>query len=140
LLSAWAAPEEPERLYVTIDVTDRSAPLLHRCGTLDHTRMRAVLARRGVAMTTVTIRIPSATHERARRLAKSEARPIAQVITDAIDHYEREQMIAGYWADVERAYADPVVAAEEQAEIEAWDAASLYDLARSLAAEGEDEE
>jgi hypothetical protein len=90
-------------------------------------------------MSTVTVRIPSETHERARRLAKSEARPIAQVISTALDRYEREQMIAGYWADVERAYADPVVAAEEQAEIEAWDAASLHDLARSLAEEGEDE-
>jgi hypothetical protein len=90
-------------------------------------------------MSSVTIRIPVEAHERARRLAKAEARPIAQVIATALDRYERERMVAGYWADVERAYADPVVAAEEQAEIEAWDAISLDDLARSLAEEGEDE-
>lgn len=90
-------------------------------------------------MPTVTIRIPTEAHERAQRLATAEERPIAQVIATALDRYERERMIAGYWADLERAYADPVVAAEEQAEIEAWDAISLYDLAQSLAEEGEEE-
>lgn len=89
-------------------------------------------------MSSVTIRIPNDAHERARRLAKTEARPIAQVIATALDRYERERMIAGYWADVERAYADPVVAAEEQAEIELWDAVSLHDLATSLAEEDEE--
>jgi predicted transcriptional regulator len=88
-------------------------------------------------MSSVTIRIPSEAHERAQRLASAEARPIAQVIATALDRYEREQMIAGYWADLERAYADPRVAAEEQAEIDLWDAVSLHDLAVSLAEEGE---
>ena len=88
-------------------------------------------------MSSVTIRIPTEAHERARRLAREEERPIAQIIATALDRYEREQLIAGYWADVERAYADPAIAAEEQAEIELWDAGSLHDLAVALADEDE---
>jgi predicted DNA-binding protein len=83
-------------------------------------------------MPSVTIRIPSEAHERARRLAKDEARPIAQVIATALDRYERERMIADYWAAMERLRADPEASAEFDAEVAAWDAASLADLKASL--------
>ena len=83
-------------------------------------------------MPTVTIRISQETHERARRLAKAEERPIAQVIATALDRYERERMIAEYHASLERLYADPESAAEYEAEIRAWDAVSLADMHASI--------
>lgn len=83
-------------------------------------------------MSSVTIRIPTDAHERARRLAKTEARPIAQVIATALDRYERERMIAEYHASLERLYADPEAVAEYEAEMKEWDDASLADMHASI--------
>jgi hypothetical protein len=83
-------------------------------------------------MSSVTIRIPRAAHERAQRLATAQARPLAQVIAAALDRYEREQMIAEYHAAMERLRADPEASAEFDAEVRAWDAVSLADLKASL--------
>ena len=90
-------------------------------------------------MSSITIRIPAEAHERARRLAAEEERPIAQIIATSLDRYERERMIAGYWAAMERLRADPEASAEFDEEVRAWDAASLADLKASLGDEWDEE-
>jgi hypothetical protein len=91
-------------------------------------------------MPSVTIRLPIEVHRQAKRLAAVQGCSIGQLVSIALEDYERDrqeraqrdEMIAGHWADVERAYADPAVAAEEQAEIQAWDDVSLADLHASI--------
>jgi hypothetical protein len=68
-------------------------------------------------MASVTVRIPTTAHERARRLAENEKTTLASVIDVALERYERERMAAAYLADMERLAADPVAWADWQAEI-----------------------
>ena len=71
----------------------------------------------------VTIRIPQATHDVARRLAAERKRSIGDVITEALERYEEEQ----WWDAVDASYArlrdDPVACAEYDAEMAVWDIA-----------------
>jgi hypothetical protein len=72
-------------------------------------------------MTTTTIRVPTITHDRLRRLAQVEDRPIGQVIEILLEEYEKQQFFAGLAEDFARLQADPEAWADYQAELGAWD-------------------
>jgi hypothetical protein len=80
--------------------------------------MRSILQHSRIsAMTSVTIRIPSTAHERARRLAAAETTTLATMIDIALEHYERERMLEQYNADMARLRSDPSAWADWQAEL-----------------------
>ena len=72
--------------------------------------------------TTTTIRVPTSTHARLRRLADEQARPIGEVIDALLDDDEKRRLFAGLAEDFERLGADPVAWADYEAEVSAWEA------------------
>jgi hypothetical protein len=70
-------------------------------------------------MASVTVRIPTTAHDRARRLAEAKTTTLADVIDIALRRYEREQMMEAYNAAMDRLHADPAEWADWQAEIAA---------------------
>src|SRR5213594_4115339 len=76
----------------------------------------------------VTIRIPRAAHDTARRLAADRKRSIGEVIAEALERYEEDE----WWDAVDASYArlrdDPVASAEFDAEMAIWDTALLDGL------------
>ena len=69
-------------------------------------------------MDTITIRITDETHATLRQLAHEQGRTIAQLATQAIDRYAREQFLVGLNPDYARLQADPAAWADRLAEIE----------------------
>ena len=72
--------------------------------------------------TTTTIRVPTSTHARLRRLADEQARPIGEMIDALLDDDEKRRLFAGLAEDFERLRADPVAWADYEAEVIAWEA------------------
>jgi hypothetical protein len=76
----------------------------------------------------LTIRIPEAAHQLARRLAEEGNRSIGDVVAEALARYEEER----WWAAVDDAYArlraDPVASAEDDAELALWDSTLMDGL------------
>jgi predicted transcriptional regulator len=69
-----------------------------------------------------TVRVPAATHDRLRRLAAEEGRPMGQVIDALLDDFEKRRFFAGLAEDFARLQADPEAWADYLAETSAWDA------------------
>lgn len=71
--------------------------------------------------TTVSIRIPVETHQKLRELAKKEHKGLGEIVDEAIDAWEMEQI----WRQAEAAHArlraDPEAWKEWQDEIALWD-------------------
>ena len=86
-------------------------------------------------MDTTTIRVPTRTHVRLRRLAAEQARPIGAVIDAMLDDHDRRQFFAGLAEDFERLWSDPAAAADYKAEVAAWDATLTDGLADEPPAE-----
>lgn len=76
----------------------------------------------------ITIRVPPDTHERLQALATARKQSIGQVVTDAVEHLEAERFWDEMDAAYERLYADPVAAAEYEAETAVWDVTLLDGL------------
>ena len=72
--------------------------------------------------TTTTIRVPTSTHARLRRLADEQARSIGEVIDALLDDDEKRRLFAGLAEDFERLRADPVAWADYEAEVIVWEA------------------
>lgn len=72
-------------------------------------------------MVTTTIRVPNATRDKLRVLARQERRPIGDIVAAAVDRYEED----AFWAEAHRTYAamraDPAASAAFDAEVAAWD-------------------
>ena len=72
-------------------------------------------------MATTTIRVPSATRDKLRALARQERRPIGDIVSAAVDRYEED----AFWTEAHRTYAamraDPAESAAFDAEVAAWD-------------------
>lgn len=87
-------------------------------------------------MATRTIRVSRETHAHARRLADQRQTTLGHVVADAIDRLERTTidqkertaMLKAYNAAVARMRADPVAAADYDAEIAALDGTILDGL------------
>lgn len=71
-----------------------------------------------------TVRVDKKLHDTLRELAKSEHRPIGEVIEDAVARYERDK----FWKEMHEGFArlkaDPVAWKEYQDEVALWDTLS----------------
>lgn len=71
-----------------------------------------------------TVRVEKKLHDTLRKLARSEHRPIGQVIEDAIAKYEKDK----FWKEMHEGFArlraDPVAWKEYQDEVALWDSLS----------------
>lgn len=71
-----------------------------------------------------TVRVDRKLHDTLRDLAKTEHRPIGQVIEDAVTRYEKEK----FWKEMHEGFArlraDPVAWKEYQDEAALWDTLS----------------
>ncbi|HEV2066310.1 MAG TPA: ribbon-helix-helix domain-containing protein [Thermomicrobiales bacterium] len=76
-----------------------------------------------------TVRVDKKLHDTLRELAKSEHRPIGEVIEDAIAKYEKDK----FWKEMHEGFArlraDPVAWKEYQEDAAVWDAMSNDDFA-----------
>ena len=79
-------------------------------------------------MDTITIQIADETHATLRQLAREQGRTLAQLATEVIDRYAREQFLVGLNADYARIQADPAAWADWLAEIEGLDGTLLDGL------------
>ena len=68
-------------------------------------------------MGTVSIRIAGEIHATLRQLAREQGRTLAQVATEAIHCYAREQFLVGLNDDYARFQTDPAAWASWQAEL-----------------------
>ena len=71
-----------------------------------------------------TTRINELDHARLQRLAKETGQSHQEVLSRALEGYEREYLLDAMNAGFEALRADPVAWAEELAERAAWDATS----------------
>ena len=71
-----------------------------------------------------TVRVDKKLHDTLRDLAKSEHRPIGDVIGDAVAKYEKDKFWKGVHEDYARLRADPVAWKEYQDEVALWDSLS----------------
>ena len=71
-------------------------------------------------MSTTTIRVPTTSHIRLRRLAAEQDRPIGEVIAGLLDDHEKRAFFAGMGEDLERLRADPAALPDYEAEVAAW--------------------
>jgi len=71
-----------------------------------------------------TVRVDKKLHDTLRELARSEHRPIGEVIEDAVARYERDK----FWKEMHEGFArlkaDPVAWKEYQDEVALWDTLS----------------
>lgn len=74
---------------------------------------------------TVSVRIPGETHQKLREMARKEHKALGEVLDEALDAYEMEQL----WRQAEEAYArvraDPEAWKDWQDEITVWDTTSM---------------
>jgi hypothetical protein len=71
------------------------------------------------SMASTTIRVSSETHANARRLAEERQTSISEVVADAISQLKRAAMLEAYAAAAARMRADPMAAADFDAEVRA---------------------
>ena len=70
-------------------------------------------------MASTTIRVSTETHAIARRLAEERDSSLSEVVEEAISKLKRTAMLEAYAAAAARMRADPVLAADFDAEVEA---------------------
>lgn len=79
-------------------------------------------------MSTVSIRVPIKTHTKLRELAASQQKSIGDVLSAAVETYQRDQ----FWKEAEAAYArlraDPEAWEEWQREIDLFDSTAADGL------------
>jgi len=80
-------------------------------------------------MASTTIRISDGTYEALQRLAQARDETMGRIVAEAVDRYERDEALASLNAAYARLAADPVAAADWQAEVNALDATLLDGLA-----------
>ena len=80
-------------------------------------------------MSSITVRIPPSAHERAQRIAAEETTTMSAVIDTALEHYERERMLAAYNESIARLKADHEAWADYQTEIASLDSTAFDGLA-----------
>ena len=76
----------------------------------------------------VTIRVEERVHAKLRDLARSEQRPMGELIAEAIDRYEREKFWDDVEASVERLRSDPNAWNAYQDEIRSLEGGSMDGL------------
>jgi hypothetical protein len=72
--------------------------------------------------TMTTIRVPTATHDRLKRLANQQSRPIELVIDKLLDDYEKREFFAGLGEDFARLRTDADSVKDYEDEVAVWDA------------------
>lgn len=80
-------------------------------------------------MASTTIRISDVTHEALQRLTRAREETMGQIVAEAVARFERDEALASLNAAYARLAADPVAAADWQAELEGLDATLLDGLA-----------
>ena len=70
-------------------------------------------------MASTTIRVSRETHKTARRLAEERQTSLTEIVAEAISEFERAAMLDAYAAAAARMRADPVAAADFDAEVRA---------------------
>lgn len=72
-------------------------------------------------MDSLTIRVSRSTHDRLRKLAERESKPMSQIVDEAVRDLEERQFWAEYHAAYAALAADPDAWADFQNELSAWD-------------------
>lgn len=75
-----------------------------------------------------TVRVESQLAERLRQIAKEEQRSIGQVISEAIDDYQKQKLWARVQEDFARLRANPAAWKDYQDELSVFDGSSLDGL------------
>ena len=70
---------------------------------------------------TETITVPASTHARLQEIAREEARPVGEIVTDLVERYEDAQFWRAYTEALERLRKDPVAWQEYQDELRLFD-------------------
>ena len=77
---------------------------------------------------TPTVKLKPTTHEKLQGLARSEDRPMGEIITELVDRYEEERFWMDLHASVERLHVDPVAWKDYQDEIRVFEGGSMDGL------------
>lgn len=77
---------------------------------------------------TPTVKLKPTTHAKLQELARSEERPMGEIITELVDRYEEERFWKDLHASVERLRADPVAWRDYQEEIRFFEGGSMDGL------------
>jgi hypothetical protein len=75
-----------------------------------------------------TVKLKPATHAKLQELARSEDRPMGEIITELVDRYEEERFWQDLHSSVERLRADPVAWKDYQDEIRFFEGGSMDGL------------
>ncbi len=75
-------------------------------------------------MATTSIRVDPRTHSALRDLSEQEHKSIGQVVSDAVEQYQKEKFWREYHEDYAKLRADPKAWLEYQNEVSLWDTLS----------------
>lgn len=68
------------------------------------------------------VKLKPGTHAKLQELARTEARPMGEIVTELVDRYEEDQFWRAYQASFEQLRTDPVAWQDYAEELAAWDA------------------
>lgn len=71
--------------------------------------------------TATVVKLNPVTHAKLQEIAKVSHRPMGEVVTEMVEHYEREQFWQEARASLDRLRADPVAWQDYQDELALWD-------------------
>lgn len=71
--------------------------------------------------TATVVKLNPVTHAKLQEIAKISHRPMGEVVTEMVEHYEREQFWQEARASLDRLRADPVAWQDYQDELALWD-------------------
>ncbi|MGN6484665.1 MAG: hypothetical protein ACTHMX_09690 [Thermomicrobiales bacterium] len=73
---------------------------------------------------TETITVPASTHARLQEIAREQARPMGEIVTDLVERYEDAQFWQAYTEALERLRKDPAAWQEYRDELHLFDGAT----------------